>query len=327
MTLTQLSEEQIAEILNLSRLLYLEPILSILRYIFVTNFILNKEHAVSLGLSALPSRGKSEVLGVFRNSSLKFKLVNNVTAYAIEKDLMPKIRRGEVSTLAISDLTATLERAETTKKSFISILLGLTEEGITYQKSYVSDVEVKKPIRLQFLYGITPDMLARYMPSFVRSGFSTRMLYVSWDYTDEQVNAILNNKIQQNAHGSGVDKVVVPKGSRSYFVTIPEHFNDRIKIIGKSVVEETNYSYVVKKMVSGPNGTLIEKEKTVEVRVLDPVRTVRDLATVLRAICLCRHLDNDLPREEITVNEEDFAELMRISYWLNLKRRTLTENV
>src|SRR5439155_14970564 len=154
-------------------------------------------------------------------------------AYAIEKDLMPKIRRGEVSTLAISDLTATLERAETTKKSFISILLGLTEEGITYQKSYVSDVEVKKPIRLQFLYGITPDMLGRYMPSFVRSGFSTRMLYVSWDYTDGQVSEILNNKIQQNARGSGVDKVVVLKGSREYFVTIPEHFNDRIKIIGK----------------------------------------------------------------------------------------------
>src|SRR6267143_812022 len=185
MPLIQLSDEQIDKIVNLSRLLYLEPILSILRYIFVTNYIQNKEHAVSGGLVALPSRGKSEGFGVYGNSSPKFKLVNNITAYAIEKDLMPKIRRGEVSTLAISDLTATLERAEATKKSFINILLGLTEEGITYQKSYVSDVEVKKPIRLQFLYGITPDMLARYMPSFVRSGFSTRFLYVSWDYTDE----------------------------------------------------------------------------------------------------------------------------------------------
>ncbi len=320
MPLVQLSEEQVEVLVGRDRVLFVEVLVSLLRAVYMTNYVWNAEHAVSLGLVANPSRGKSELLGIFNGSMPKTKLINDVSAYKIETDLLPKVRRGELLSIAITDLTAALEKSETAKKPLISMLLALTEEGLTYKKSYVSDVEVQKPIRLQLFFGITPDMLGKYMPSWTRSGFSSRMLYASWDYTKEQIDAIIRNKIQQPDLVPGAKKanrkIVFPKVSRDYYVKIPERFDERIQILAESVVAETNYSYVVRRG---------EKEKVVELKVLEPVRTSRELATLLRAICLCRHLDEDLPRENIAVNDSDFVELCRFARFLNLKKNLLAE--
>src|SRR2546425_3382683 len=245
MPIAVLSDDEVNALVEekLSRLLFLEPIVRLIRAVYATNYISNAEHAVSLGLITKPGRGKSEVLSLFGISSSKFKVINDVSAYSLEKKLLPDIQRGTINAIAISDLTVALEKAEAARKSFINLLLSLTEEGLWYKQSYVSDVNVSKPIRCQVLFGITPRKFDGVVRSWSDSGFSRRMLWSSWDYTDEQISKIEDAKIQQPTVKMKIHKIPILGGSsnKKYSVEIMSVLNDPIKALAKRIMGEVNF--------------------------------------------------------------------------------------
>src|SRR5579864_3155989 len=107
---------------------FLEPLEKIIRLSVQSAYVKNVEHPVSLLILANAEHGKTQALQKNVNQLIKSKNIfysNNVTAKYIEKNLMSKIKSGEVRHIVIPDLLNAIERGKNTRKLFVNFIKSL----------------------------------------------------------------------------------------------------------------------------------------------------------------------------------------------------------
>jgi len=166
----------------------LTPIIEILKRIIASGFIKN-ESPLSALLIAPVGAGKTTALKKFfiNNNIL---VLSDVTPYGLTK-LLPEIEAKNVKHLIIPDLVEPMSRSRPIVNSLIGFLNSLIEEGIF--RISTAFIEIKKPIKLGLISSTTIDELKDRRRGWLGIGFISRMLPISFNYTNIDIAQILEN--------------------------------------------------------------------------------------------------------------------------------------
>jgi hypothetical protein len=126
-----------------------------------------------------PESGKTAVLEEYKvNKGVAY--LTNVTAYGLERDVLPKIANGEIRTIIIPDLLVPLSRDTRTRKSFVGLLNALIEEGVTQISTFY--VSWRGEARINLITAVTREELLDARHDWAKMGFLSRFVIFSYKY-------------------------------------------------------------------------------------------------------------------------------------------------
>lgn len=252
----------------------LEPVIEILRTVVASGYVRNA-YPLSCLLVAPVGAGKTcSVKKIIGNGILG---LSDVTPYGLVK-LLPEIRAKEIKHIVIFDLVQPFSRSRYIVNNLIGFLNSLIEEGIF--RISTGFIEVREPIKLGLIAATTKRELLDKRRGWLGIGFISRMLPVSWSYSEFDVIQIL----QDLANNS-----------------IPQINPAEVKLRARNVKENPE---IFQKLI--PYAQAIdahERDKPLPFRRLNQ----------LKIFLMARALLNG--RNQVT--EEEFQEFVRLARWIN----------
>jgi hypothetical protein len=169
----------------------LENLADMITLTLYTAYIKNVLKPNSLLIIARPESGKTDLMKKFTvNKNIVY--LSDATAYGIEHDYLPKIEEGKIRHIMIPDLLKPLSRKESTVKTFITFLNGLTEEGIASTSTFASSRSSEKHVKCGLVTAITGDDLGDQRHHWGRVGFLSRIVPFSYSYSIESVKKVFD---------------------------------------------------------------------------------------------------------------------------------------
>lgn len=167
----------------------LEPIFELIKLALLSGY-LKGERPLSLLLSAPVEAGKTESIRLFRQNSgilyiADFTPTGFVRAYSRE------IKSGAIKHILVPDLLSALSRDYYSRERFITFLNSLTEEGLATIHTMFVNLEVRAPHPIGLIGGVTKEKLEQSKVNWLKVGFLSRMLPVTWRYNRTTVREVL----------------------------------------------------------------------------------------------------------------------------------------
>jgi hypothetical protein len=246
------------------------------------------ERAVSVLVVAKPESGKTTVISSFANNNGVVYLTD--VTYSGIVNLLDDIDRGRIRTILIPDMLKVIGRKEASVENLITLLNGLIEEGIksiaTYHFSRIFD----NFVRCNIIAAITSTEWFMKKATLAATGFLSRVVPFSYNYSYEDVEAIFREIIEGRANNVIFEKIKVGRvGKSGKEIFLPAEMGDRLK---KNVVEKAR--------------DRLNRNLGLE---LYGFRLQKNIQTLAKASALLRGDD--------TVREEDVKKLEYISEWIN----------
>lgn len=185
---------------------------------------------VSLLIVAKVGTGKTELLKKFATMR-GLTYLTDVTAYGITKKLLPELEAGLLKHIIIPDLITPLSKQTATRRTFISFMKDLIEEGIVEIQTYAVSIK-KKGLRCGLITTIAKEKLYSRRRDWQDIGFMSRMLPVSYDYTQQSVIKILNKIAMRDS--DFIDKIELDLPKKE--VVIEEDRDLNKKLIPYSII-------------------------------------------------------------------------------------------
>ncbi|MEM5867222.1 MAG: hypothetical protein QXG39_04815 [Candidatus Aenigmatarchaeota archaeon] len=250
-------------------------ITEILKRVVASGFVKNA-YPLSAILIAPVGAGKTTQLKkiAFNKNILA---LSDVTPYGLSK-LLPEIKARDVRHLIIFDLVEPFSRSRTIVNNLIGFLNSLIEEGIF--RIQTAFIEIKEPIKLGLITSTTEKEFLDKRRGWLGIGFISRMLPISFSYTNTDVIKILEDLANQKYQDIKYET---------------------LKLKEKEIKENPAIN---QKLI--PYAQSIDK-KLPEIAL--PFRRLQQLKILLMANALL----ND--RKEVT--EEDFEFFKSVSNWIN----------
>jgi hypothetical protein len=162
---------------------------------------LKDEQPLSLLIAALPESGKTCLLSKqYRTDSVL--VLSDTTAYGIIKATndLKDIEDGKIRHIIIPDLVTPLSKKWETTRSFIAFLNALIEEGVVGISTYATKLDSRDiPVKCGLITAVTPSYIADRRHGWSDMGFLSRMLPVSYAYSDDTQKKVFNF-IQSQKH-------------------------------------------------------------------------------------------------------------------------------
>lgn len=173
---------------------------------------LKDEKPLSLLIAALPESGKTTVLeGFYRTDGIL--LVSDATAYGIikETDDLKDIEKGDIRHIIIPDLVAPLSKRPETTKSFVAFMNALIEEGVVNINTYAVKISKRTiPARCGLITAITPEYLNDQRHGWLKMGFLSRMLPVTYSYSQSTVRSIFEYILKEEHLQQELEELDLP---------------------------------------------------------------------------------------------------------------------
>jgi len=167
-----------------------------------------KEQPISIILVSDPEAGKTKILSSFSKMT-NVAYLTDATAYGIYRDILPKIKEEKITTIIIPDLLKPLSRMESTVKNLITFFNALIEEGVVdmsiYYKAFESSETEKIALRCGLITAITKDELFDMRHRWLKLGFMSRVMPVSYAYsklTQQQIMEFIMHEEHLKDNGS-----------------------------------------------------------------------------------------------------------------------------
>ena len=193
---------------------------------------LEDERPLSALLAAKVESGKSTLLSRYHGiPGLQF--FSDVTAWGITHRFLRQLINGEIRHLVIPDLVVPLARNRDTVGVLVAFLNALIEEGAISLHTYATKVDLKDPIRCGLIAALAKEELDSSRRTWMRIGFMSRLLPVSYSYTPKTVTAIRQSIASQSYQNDNPIELVVPK--ERVRVKLPKPIADRIMVLTPSV--------------------------------------------------------------------------------------------
>jgi hypothetical protein len=169
------------------------PILEILKRVVASGFVKNAFPLSAIVVAPVGS-GKTTALKkiAFNDNILA---LSDVTPYGLAK-LLPEIKAKNVKHIIIFDLVEPMSRNRQIVNSLIGFLNSLIEEGIF--RISTGFIEIKEPIKLGLITATTKKELFDKRRGWLGIGFISRMLPISYSFTEVDVIQILEDLANQN---------------------------------------------------------------------------------------------------------------------------------
>jgi hypothetical protein len=247
-----------------------EIIEEILKRIFASGHITNA-YPLSAIIIAGIGGGKSSLLKEFIGTNKEVVLISDVTAYGIIKSCYDELRKGTIKHIIIPDLITPLSKAKSTKDTFISFMNGLIEEGIMRIETY--SIHIQDPIKCGLVTSIAKqDFESSYRKeTWQRVGFISRMLPITFSYSDSDINKILE-KICKNILESSKFNIDV----KDMEIQIDETLSSQLVSFAKDLAKEVGKVYPFRQMkqlgILAMANALLDGRNIVEQKDIDWVR-------------------------------------------------------
>lgn len=169
-------------------LIKLKPIAEIVELALWTGWIA-RDKPVSVLLAAPVEAGKTmAVLPFMKNPGVRY--INDFTPMGFCRDHQKDMETGDIRHLIVPDLVTPLSRGKASQSTFTAFLNGLIEEGQVNISTMFIRVQLKVPHAMGIIGAITKDMLYQHRPTWEKTGFISRLLPVTWSYTEETIENI-----------------------------------------------------------------------------------------------------------------------------------------
>lgn len=140
------------------------------------------ERPVSAMLLSSIEAGKTEILKQFDNVP-GVLWANDLTAYGIIANHLENIQNGKVRTMICPDFITPISRSKDTVSTLLAFLNGLIEDGIVSSFTYATNVKLAEAVRINMLTAIPANILNDHRHRWVHTGFLSRVLPVSFSYS------------------------------------------------------------------------------------------------------------------------------------------------
>jgi len=167
------------------------------------------EKPVSLLITASVESGKTELVKKFSNNK-GIVYLTDCTAYGITKNFLPELELGKIKHIIIPDLIVPLSKQKATVKSFISFLNAIIEEGVVEIQTYAISMK-KENIRCGIITTIARKELNDSRHRWSSMGFISRILPVSYSYSQDTVMKILDSIARREYYNEEKQKLKFPK--------------------------------------------------------------------------------------------------------------------
>lgn len=186
-----------------------EELEEIIKMVLYSAYI-KDEKPISLLIAAEVGAGKTELVKMYGKNKGLVSLTDT-TAYGIIKTFLPELELGRLKHIILPDLITPLSKSKSTVKSFVSFLNNLIEEGIVEIQTYASSV--KKEVSCGLIACIAKKELHDRRHSWAQMGFMSRVLPLSWSYSQVTVVDILNSIVSREYYKNRKIKLDFPKKS------------------------------------------------------------------------------------------------------------------
>ena len=256
------------------------PILEILKRVVASGFVKNAFPLSSIIVAPVGAGKTTSLKRIAFNDNIL--ALSDVTPYGLAK-LLPEIKAKNVKHIIIFDLVEPMSRNRVIVNSLIGFLNSLIEEGIF--RISTGFIEIKEPIKLGLITATTKKELFDKRRGWLGIGFISRMLPISYSFTEVDVIQILEDLANQN---------------------IKDISYETLKLKEKSIKENPEI-----------NKLLIPYAQTIDASISKgedkplPFRRLNQLKVLLMANAL---LNN---RSEVT--NEDFEWFKSVAKWINFE--------
>jgi hypothetical protein len=261
----------------------LEDIIKLTLY---TGYIKN-EKPVSLMVIAKPETGKTQTMLKFMvNKGVAF--LTDVTAFGITRDLLPRIKSGEIRHLIIPDMVKPLSRSGKVVMNFIAFANALIEEGIITLSSYASHEEFKVPVKCGIIGAVIKEDLFKKLDYWGTIGFISRFIPFSYDYAIDSVQKIFEYIIKGDYTKEDPIKIKTFKQDKDISIS-PQQARKLIPLAQEIGRKQKLFGF----------------------------RALRDLKVLAKASALERGKDK--------VSDYDIKRILKLGRWMNLDFNPLSD--
>jgi hypothetical protein len=143
--------------------------------------------------------GKTELMMKYKDNP-GVKYLTDATAFSIWRDMSAEIEAGEVKHIMFPDLLTPFAKSKDTVNSFIMFLANLCEEGLSeIHAGFLQEggIKLTAPTPVGLIGGIPRDELLDQRHKWARAGFMSRMLPMSYSYSQIIIDQIKQAIIQR----------------------------------------------------------------------------------------------------------------------------------
>lgn len=143
------------------------------------------EKPVSLLLASRVEGGKTRLLLQYTENK-GIERLDDMTAWALtspSRAVYQRLLNNQTHHIVCPDLLRPLSRNRDTVNTLITFLLGLIEEGTMAISTYATNLALKEPLLCGLITGIAKEELHIHRHQWMRVGFLSRLLPVSWEYS------------------------------------------------------------------------------------------------------------------------------------------------
>ena len=168
----------------------MEPIERIIELALYTAYI-RKEIPLSLLVLSDVEQGKSAMVMQFQQDDGSVVTLHDATAFGILREYKDRLLAGKVKHFIFPEFVFPLSRTKETVHTFLAFLNGLMEEGIKEIQTFATPIRLPRPINAGVIACLAKDEFNWRKYYWSSIGFLSRFLPVSYSYSTNTVNAIL----------------------------------------------------------------------------------------------------------------------------------------
>lgn len=179
---------------------------------------LQNERPLSLLIIAKPESGKSQLVLKYKENSPGVITITDCTAWGIQKNFLNEMKDRQIHHIIIPDLITPLSRQPATVSTFIAFFNNLIEEGVVEVHTFAQDFKVEG-LNVGIISTITPLVLNDSRHKWTRIGFLSRMLPVTFKYSQETAQNILHSITRREYHKDGPKVLNLPQEKQEVDLT------------------------------------------------------------------------------------------------------------
>lgn len=194
-----------------------------------------KDKPVSIMIIARPETGKTKVLMKFMvNKGLAF--MTDVTAYGIEKEILPRIKTGEIRHIIIPDLVKPLSRAGHTVANFITFINAMIEEGIARIATFADSQTFEIPVKCGVISAVVREDLEKKLEYWGSIGFISRFIPFSFNYPISTVTEIFEYIVKEQYLHENPIKLSFPQKDKK--ITIAPNLGRKLIPLAQEITKK-----------------------------------------------------------------------------------------
>jgi len=245
-------------------------------------------------ISDRPESGKTEIVKGFLGTP-RVEFATDISGYGIKRDLCKRIMEGNLYHIIIPEFLQPLSKGKISAQSFTTTLQAIMEDGV--MGLHTGFLRATSSVNLDDIKSVgviacmpRPSYTMQLRNEWVKSGFLSRWLVVSYKYNDDTIKTIFEsiNKGEYLDHNTNLLEL----GMHKFTITIPQDVANKCYQLSMDI--------------------------TVEARKQGAAYGFRELKHIRSLVAACAVYDkvvNKVNRDAVTIN--DFNEIDRLGYLFN----------